>query len=730
MDLLGSGRPLLPIAELMIGFLPQPVAAFQDPYLTQLFWWATTPDDLVSFPFPLKYRLPHLLGGELVHGYMVLPLTWLSLWTRSFASWLLLLRSGDVEVNPGPRGGTTRRFARVLYSNVRGLHGNIRDVKGSSSGFDIMLFAETKVSSRRHDAELKVNGFSAFHKRKGSTPGALGMAVYIRDGFRAYRQPQFECSCHEVCVVRICGRVNNFYVYSFYRNPHHDDSIYNCMLESMCCAQSSDSKSVFTFVGDANAHHKEWLGSASETNNHGHAAQAFCSMTGSQQLVSKPTREENYLDLVMTNVPDTVTVAVRAPIGGSDHSHLDVRIAVEQATPQFTVRKKIFLKHRTNWDRVRTAMAHLPWPRILSSPDPVQELNIGITQVISRFVPTKTLCFRSNDKPWFDTRCRSAFDAKQVAYRRWQCNRNSYNWQLFVDSRARAQLVYDDAQTEYDERTRETLLECDNESKWWTSLKKSIFGTAPSIPPLLGSGGAMIADPAGKADLLASQFNSKMSSAVFVEPPFCHPSPECSSLAFRSSTVKRLLLQLDSYGGVDGDGIFPLLLKESAEVISPKLSVLLRRLITQGVFPVPWRDANVTAIPKGAASPKKEEYRPISITPVLSKLFERLIGRKLSNYFEKNDYLPKAQFGFRKGLGCVDALLTISEQLQGTMDAVSGAEVRLVQLDMSSAFDRVNHAGLLFKLKSVGVGGKLLDLFQDFLTNRIQRVVVDCFVCR
>ena len=290
---IGTSLVTYKVAECMMGFLPQPVAVFQGPYYTQLVWWATTPDDLVMFSIPHKYRLPHLLGGELVHGFMVLPMTWLSLWTCSLASWLLLLLSGDVELNPGPRGGSTRRFARILYSNVRGLHGNFRAVNGASSGFDIMLFAETKVSTHRHDAEIRVNGFSSFHKRKGTTPDGQGMAVYIRDGFRAYRQPQYECSCHEVCVLRICGRVSNFYVYSFYRNPHHDDSIYNCMLESMCRAQSSDSKSVFTFVGDANAHHREWLGSASPTNNHGHAARAFCSMTGSQQLVSKPTREEN-----------------------------------------------------------------------------------------------------------------------------------------------------------------------------------------------------------------------------------------------------------------------------------------------------------------------------------------------------------------------------------------------------------------------------------------------------
>ena len=61
---------------------------------------------------------------------------------------------------------------------------------------------------------------------------AQGMALYVREGFRAFGQSRFECGCHESCVVRICGKVNNFYVYAFYRIPDHDGSLYDCMLGS------------------------------------------------------------------------------------------------------------------------------------------------------------------------------------------------------------------------------------------------------------------------------------------------------------------------------------------------------------------------------------------------------------------------------------------------------------------------------------------------------------------
>ena len=86
-------------------------------------------------------------------------------------------------------------------------------------------------------------------------------------------------------------------------------------------------------------------------------------------------------------------------------------------------------------------------------------------------------------------------------------------------------------------------------------------------------------------------------------------------------------------------------------------------------------------------------------------------------------FLPTAQFAYRKGLGCTDALLTIYHHLQKSLD--TGMESYIVQLDFSAAFDRVSHRGLLFKLKSIGVGGSVLSICREFLSNYSQRVVVD-----
>ena len=89
------------------------------------------------------------------------------------------------------------------------------------------------------------------------------------------------------------------------------------------------------------------------------------------------------------------------------------------------------------------------------------------------------------------------------------------------------------------------------------------------------------------------------------------------------------MLDLDSYGGTDPLGLFPLFLKRTADVMAPRLSVVFRRLVCLGSFPAYWRQANVTLFPKGPPSSSVTNYRPISITSVLSKVFERLVSVRL-----------------------------------------------------------------------------------------------------
>ena len=116
------------------------------------------------------------------------------------------------------------------------------------------------------------------------------------------------------------------------------------------------------------------------------------------------------------------------------------------------------------------------------------------------------------------------------------------------------------------------------------------------------------------------------------------------------------------------------------------------------------------------------DYRPFSIS-ILSKTFEGLLSKRISKFVEGNDLLPNLQFGFRKGGGTCDALLTISSHLQEALDY--GHEARLVGLDFSGAFAGVNHSALIYKWKLLGIGGPIFNILTDLWSDRTQWVSVD-----
>ena len=125
-------------------------------------------------------------------------------------------------------------------------------------------------------------------------------------------------------------------------------------------------------------------------------------------------------------------------------------------------------------------------------------------------------------------------------------------------------------------------------------------------------------------------------------------------------------LDLDPYGGSDPLGMFPLVLKRTADVLAHRLCVVFRRLVRLGSFPTCWKQVNVSPIPKGPRSSSVDNYRPISITSVLSKVFERLVSVRLGRFMEGSGVLITTNFAYRKGLGTSDALSCASHTLQSS----------------------------------------------------------------
>ena len=160
-------------------------------------------------------------------------------------------------------------------------------------------------------------------------------------------------------------------------------------------------------------------------------------------------------------------------------------------------------------------------------------------------------------------------------------------------------------------------------------------------------------------------------------------------------------------------------MKDASDVIAPILTGLINKSFTDGVFPGVWKCAKVTALFKDGDKSLKDNYRPISILPTISKIIERSAHITLSSFLEENRLLSQSQFGFRLKRSTSTALIAFTDQVLESMD--KGCVTETVFLDLRKAFDTVDHLLLINKLKSLGVAGKSLEWFRSYLSGRVQQ---------
>ena len=123
----------------------------------------------------------------------------------------------------------------------------------------------------------------------------------------------------------------------------------------------------------------------------------------------------------------------------------------------------------------------------------------------------------------------------------------------------------------------------------------------------------------------------------------------------------------------------------------------------------------ITPIHKGGSRSDPKNYRPVSLTSHIIKIFERITVKKLVEYLERNNLLNNGQHGFRKKRSCLSQLL---EHYQALVEALENREVaEVIYLDFAKAFDKVDHGVLMRKLRKLGIGGLLIKWIHYFLFN-------------
>ena len=179
-------------------------------------------------------------------------------------------------------------------------------------------------------------------------------------------------------------------------------------------------------------------------------------------------------------------------------------------------------------------------------------------------------------------------------------------------------------------------------------------------------------------------------------------------------------LDLNKTGGVDG--INPFILKTCASTLATPLAIIFRKSPDSDKIPSIWKKANISPIFKKGSRLVPANYRPVSLTSVCCKVLESMIRDSVMSFLSENMLISKNQHGFVKHKSCVTNLLesldiaTKALQLKQPLD--------VVYLDFAKAFDKVPHNRLMLKLEAYGIRGNLSCWIHDFLSERLQRVVL------
>lgn len=641
---------------------------------------------------------------------------------------VILLTSNDIELNPGP----DKFKLDICHCNIRSIRNKVHNVRADLSGnFDIITISESWLKSSIKSDILKLAGYQmpVRRDRNAGIDGYGGVLAWVANDIAFKRRVDLESSDLELLWLEIRLKSTRFLLGVIYRPPKSNDTdFWNCLklnishINEMCNAK-------LMLIGDLNADFD---------SDNGARLTDFCAQNNLMIHNHEPTHfingKSTVLDQCLTNFGNCVNnVDILPPIGRSDHCILSVSCDLRLKKPK-VYKRLMWDFSNANFAGYRNDIANTDWSPCFEE-DSIDGICLKWTNMLldiaKRNIPNKVASIRPNDKKWYNGFLRRLKRSKLRKFKAMTKNPTAQTKASFITSRNLYDREIEFAKNQF-ENNKYTSLANDaskNNKKWWSLLKAVLnHNDIPDGIPPLTHGGQTLVNDVDKANA----FNDYFLSISSVDDSNRHipdhnrlfdPEWDLRDINISIQDVSDQTSILNSNKSYGPDGIHPTFIKEGGA----PLNLLLQRLFNTSLqlrkFPLTWKSANVVPLHKKDLKCSISNYRPISLLSTVSKIFEKVVFKYIFNHFRDNFILSNFQHGFLPGKSTCTQLLEVFQTFCSAVDM--GKEVRVIFLDISKAFDKVWHKGLIFKLKRAGISGNLLEWLIDYLSNRRQRVVIN-----
>jgi len=446
----------------------------------------------------------------------------------------------------------------------------------------------------------------------------------------------------------------------------------------------------------------------------------FCNHNGFSQMVEKPTRGSNILDLCIVSDPKIVideTIIVSEPLFGSDHNSITGTFDLNVHEPEavhITIydysQNKVRLAHR---DQRMRALVHDEYFENYSTQQLSDYLCDSLKYTQERYFSKSVTIGKKLKLPYTLGLLHNRKNQLWHSYKR-------LNDQLLKE-------MYFDMKKQFQDRLddfvkkREISLFSNDSKQFWKCIRSRLKSRS-TVPTLVLDSGLATSD-IEKSQALLIQYDK-----VFTNddgngiPASAVTDNEIITCEFNGLTLLSLIKKLEGKGSFGSDGISSILMKKLGLPISSYLANLFNKSMRTTTIPKEWLLSIITPVPKKDNPSKPVDFRPVSMTCIACRLMEKVILSELAAHYERENLFSKNQHGFLKGRSTVTCLLECFSDWSECFEKKYSIDI--LYIDISKAFDSISHQKLLILLERNGVRGLLLKWIELWLTKRKQAVKV------